>query len=43
MLQIATDFDESVVFKRLSDLIEFAEEVTDNALLHAEEFLDSLH
>ena len=32
-----------MVFKRLSDLIEFAEEVTDDALLHAEEFLDSLH
>ena len=35
--------NESVVFKRLSDLIEFAEEVTADALLHAEEFLDSLH
>ena len=41
MLQTAREFDESVTFRRLSDIVESTEDTVDEAWLHAKEFIDS--
>ena len=40
LLQMARDFDESVTFRRLSDIIESTEDTVDGAWLHAKELMD---
>ena len=41
LLQTARDFDESVTFRRLSEIIESTEDDVDEAWLHAQELIDS--
>ena len=41
LLQMARNFDESVTFRRLSEIVESAEDAVDEAWLHAKELIDS--
>ena len=41
MLQTAREFDESVTFRRLSDIVESTEDTVAEAWLYAQEFIDS--
>ena len=41
LLQTARDFDESVTFRRLSEIVESTEDAVDEAWLHAKELIGS--
>ena len=41
VLETACEFDESVTFRRLSDIVESTEDTVDKAWSHAKEFIDS--
>ena len=41
LLQVARDYDESVTFRPLSEMIDSIEDTTDDAWLHAKKFLDA--